>query len=146
MANNATTPRDVFGVTATGRSRLKRRSALSVYAYASEFSDCRCGSTIRPHKSKKMGKGLDPDLPMIPPNPWSRLKPNPRSTLPVLPAKMPMAAPTMAATRLREGDPACHTAIRAGRCEAVDCFFIAVDGAQLSRRPNFKLATLFGPL
>jgi hypothetical protein len=85
MASNASTPRDLFGVTAKGRTRLKRRSALSGYAYASEFSDCRCGSTIRPHKSKKMGKGLDPGLPMIPPNPWSRLNPDPRSTLPMRP-------------------------------------------------------------
>jgi hypothetical protein len=55
----------------------KRRSALSGYAYASEFSDGRFGSTSRPHKRKKMGKGLDPGLLIGPPNAESRLKPGP---------------------------------------------------------------------
>lgn len=60
---------------------LRRRSAISA---SSEFSGCRCGSTIRPRKRKRRDTGLDPDLRLaIPSNAWMRRKPDPESKLPV---------------------------------------------------------------
>jgi hypothetical protein len=57
---------------------LRRRSALS--AYASEFSDCRFGSSTRNNRVNS-DKPIDPGW-LLPPNAWSRLKPYPRNTLP----------------------------------------------------------------
>ena len=59
---------------------LERRTALSGYAYSSEFSAGRCGSNTSCNRAN-WDKPSDPGLQLLPLNAWSRLKPHQRNTL-----------------------------------------------------------------